>query len=208
MWKNADYKGMISFLSSCKWDDVFMYHFTADELWCAFREVIDHAIETYVPFKKVNSNRCVSKPLHKYPRHIQRLIARKRCLWRQHKHYPTDKLLAEKYTGINNECRAAVRNFEVQQENNVIQSKNSGSFFKYVNRKLGRKDGIGILKSTTGETVIADADKAALPNNVFASVNVADNNKMPHFAKRVSDEVKVEDVNFKPYVLMVYEIET
>jgi hypothetical protein len=128
LWKNGDYKGMKMFLSCYKWDDVFMYNFTVDDLWHAFREVIDYAVSVYVPCKYVNCNNSYTKPLHKYPRNIRDLITRKRCIWRQHRRFPTDKALADKYVSINNECRAAIRDFEVQQERSVIESGNSGRF--------------------------------------------------------------------------------
>ena len=79
LWNLGDYSGMCDFLASCNWNDLFMYNFTADNLWHAFREILDYAIEQFVPYKYVCCAN-IARPGRKYPRHIRELLGRKRCL--------------------------------------------------------------------------------------------------------------------------------
>ena len=65
-------------------------------------------------------------------------------------------------------------------------------------KKLGRAQGIGILKNQQGEAVLNDGDKANLLNQFFSSVNVTDNNIVPDFPPRVSKNTRLESVQFRP----------
>ena len=67
-------------------------------------------------------------------------------------------------------------------------------------KKLGRAQGIGILKNQQGEAVLNDGDKANLLNQFFSSVNqnVTDNNIVPDFPSRVSKNTRLESVQFRP----------
>ena len=135
--------------------------------------------------------------MHKYPRHNQKLITRKRCIWRQHRKYPDNKIILERYDLINDECRCAIRNFEIYQERKVIDSGSSGQFFNYVNQKLRRNNKVGMLRDKTGNAVTLDSDKASTLNDYFSSVYTADDGITPDFKCRVNDECdKLEGICF------------
>jgi len=51
LWKLGDYSGICDYLTSYNWNDLFMYNLTADNLWQAFRDILDYAIELFVPHK-------------------------------------------------------------------------------------------------------------------------------------------------------------
>ena len=86
------------------------------------------------------------------------------------------------------ECKAAILEYERQQEKQVIDVGNSGRFFKYVNQKLGRSHRIGVLKGTSGHNVTDDAEKANLLNSYFNSVNTHDDGTEPEFQPRTTDD--------------------
>ena len=65
-----------------------------------------------------------------------------------------------------------MRKFVINLEKKVVDSANSGQFFKYVNKKLGRSHQIGILKNEHGEVAVTDEDKANCLNQFFSSVYV------------------------------------
>ena len=45
-------------------------------------------------------------------------------------------------------------------EREVVESKNKGQFFRFLNSKMGRKQGVGILKNDAGEMLVTDQEKA------------------------------------------------
>ena len=87
-------------------------------------------------------------------------------------------------------------------ERNVVDAGNSGQFFKYVNRKLGRSYNIGILKNSDGSDVTTDVGKANLLNSFFSSVNTQDNGVQLTFPPRVEDGIKLETIRFTPDALI------
>jgi len=66
-----------------------------------------------------------------------------------------------------------------QTENEVVQSRNLGTFYKYVNRRISYRPKIGVLNDECGNILTDDRDKAELFNRYFASVGVVDNGKIP-----------------------------
>ena len=63
---------MRTYLLHYNWDNLFVYNLTADSLWRAFCQVLDNAIELFVPYKLVRSgDRQLPKKKKKYPRQVQ-----------------------------------------------------------------------------------------------------------------------------------------
>ena len=149
MWKHGDYDGLCNYLACYNWNDFFTYNLTADSLWQTFRDILDCGLELFVPYKFVC---CESTPSRKYPRRIRELIARKRCLWRHQKRDPNNEVIAVSYKNITKECKMAIHDFELRIEKKLIDAANSGQFFKYVNKKLGRSHSTGILKTVMAKT--------------------------------------------------------
>ena len=197
-WEQGDYDSMCSYLALYNWDDLFTYCLTADSLWNAFRRVLDDALDIFVPCILVNDSHCYTPHRSKYPSYIRKMTGRKQCLWRYLKRFPENQVLRAQYRKICAECKLAIRQFELYKEQKVIDAGNSGQFFKHVNKKLGRAQGIGILKNQQGEAVLNDGDKANLLNQFFSSVNVTDNNIVPDFPSRVSKNTRLESVQFRP----------
>ena len=76
------------------------------------------------------------------------------------------------------------------------------SFFKYVNKKLGRSHEVGILKTASGENAITDQSKANTLNSFFSSVNVRDNNVIPEFSPRVNENTMLDNIQFRPETIV------
>ena len=200
LWKSGDYDGMSAYLSHYNWGNLFAYNLTADSLWRAFCEVLDGAIEKFVPYTLVSrSPKQVAKK--KYPGYIRELISRKRCLWRHCKRDPNNHVYATSYKKVAVECKAAIVEYERQQEKQVIDAGNSGRFFKYVNQKLGRSHRIGVLKGTSGHNVTEDAEKANLLNSYFNSVNTHDDGTEPEFQPRTTGDTVIDSIRFTPEIL-------
>ena len=198
IWKQGDYVGMSSFLSNYDWDKLFTFNLTVNDLWSAFRGVLDYAIDCYVPHVVEASRGTSNLYGHNYPRHIKKLINRKRCIWRQHRKFPEDEKLSASYSSVCAECKDAMKRFEQYVENSIINSKDTGAFYKYVNKKIGRVPQIGVLKDSYGKSVTEDVDKANLLNNYFNSVYTKDDGISPPFAKRSYNGAGLDNIMFQP----------
>ena len=60
----------------------------------------------------------------------------------------------------------------------MVDSKNLGNFYRYVNKRLSHRDAIGALVDGSGNVITADEDKANMFNSYYASVGVIDNGCM------------------------------
>ena len=89
-----------------------------------------------------------------------------------------------------------MREYEIKQEQKIIDSNNAGGFYRFVNAKLSCKRGIGALKKDNGDVGLTDVERANLLNDYFASVTVKDNGSMPVFDRVVPDDAKIESVDF------------
>jgi ribonuclease P/MRP protein subunit RPP40 len=200
-WRKADFVALSAYLSNVDWQVLFSSNFTADSLWDAFCVIIDEAIDLFVP--KVQSSRSRRAERNKqYPRHIMRLSAKKRCLWRMKRSRPASLLLADKYRATTQTCRDAIFRHECSIENAIINDNDLGSFYRYVNGKLACSSGVATLRTDTGATVTNDVDKANLLNTYFSSVCTQDDGVLPPFPLRVPVGVKKDSIAFTPDILV------
>ena len=67
-----------------------------------------------------------------------------------------------------------------------MKNRNPKVFWNYVNSKLKRKTGLGVLKSKDGKRITGDLEKAEILNQYFASVFVEErlNTELPGFNLR------------------------
>jgi hypothetical protein len=195
LWKQGDYDSINNYLCSYDWNKMLTINFKADDLWKAFTTVMDHAIEIFIPFKQVGSVR-QAKRKRKYPRSIQHLSSRKCCLWKQVKSLPLNLTIKRAYSKVCDDYRTAVRNYEVDRENKVLEANNVGAFYNYVNGKLTCHNGVGALRDINGQTLTTNIGKANALNDYFSSVYTVDNGIVPTFVSRVKDTQKLESVIF------------
>jgi len=86
------------------------------------------------------------------------------------------------------ECRQLINGFEARREAAVTDSNNLGEFYRFVNKKLSCKSGVGALfDPATNKSVLADQDKATLLNDYFSSVGVKDNGKTLDICREIAD---------------------
>lgn len=200
-WKCGDYVGMCLYLKEYNWSDMFAFNLTADDLWHAFCEVLDKAIELFVPSVLTDYNQHTKTSRTHYPKYIHRSITRKRCLWRQHRRFPDNHMIKAQYCAVSRHCKAAIEQYERSLEEKIVAAGNSGEFFKYINKRLGYSHDVGLLKNTDGTCVRTNADKADVLNLFFSSVNVVDNGVVPELPARVSAEILLDYVYFDSDVI-------
>ena len=178
-------------VSGINWTDSFVNK-PVEELWDCFHVELSRIINIHVPTFKTNINQSVGKH---YPKHIGRLQTRKLMLWRRRRSTKDEQVKA-KYIQLSKQCREAIYKFVLEKELSLIDSNNTGKFYKYVNKKIAAKTGIGILKSKTGEDICNPKSQAELLNEYFASTFVDDNGVLPCFPSRVEVDNSLSYVPF------------
>ena len=132
-----------------------------------------------------------------YPVGIRRVMARKRCLWRHYREHPADAVAKDRYYRCEAMCREKVRNYEIARESKIIQSNNTGCFYKYINSKLSNKSGVGALKKENGAMATDNVERANLLNKFFSSTNSVDNNVMPGMNRpAATSKLDTVDMNY------------
>ncbi len=186
---------MSNYIASVDWLSLLSTNLTAGNLWSAFSNVLQSAIDLFVPVNYVRRDNSV-KCRRWYPAALKRAIARKRCLWRKHRESPDDERLLAAYHSAERKCRQMLRDYEIKRDNRVIDSDNAGSFFRFVNGKLSCKRGLGAINDEKGGVITGDAERANLLNDYFTSMCVDDDGETPAFDQVVSENL--ENIQFTP----------
>jgi len=130
-----------------------LYNPSALSLWSSFISVLRIAIDLYVPrFKCITKDPNTKRKL--YPKHLRKLRAQKCRIWRQLKCNTTDVLIRTHYLECVHEWRIQTHESEKQAELRVIKSSNLGTFYKYVNKRISYRSGIGALIDNAGHAIV------------------------------------------------------
>ena len=78
----------------------------------------------------------------------------------------------------------------------IIESENTGNFYKYVNRKLSRSCGVSCLHDRNGLPVTDDMSKSNMLNEYFSSVGTVDNGEVPYFPRQVPTNAAIDGIHF------------
>ena len=82
------------------------------------------------------------------------------------------------------------------KERALIDSNNLGRFYKYVNRQLSSKSGIGVLKNDQNELIYDSAGQASILNKYFSAAFTHDDGTNPLFPTRISDDIGLSSIPF------------
>ena len=186
LWSEGDYVSMCAYLREIKWADLLTVNFTADGIWTAFCDILDEAIELFVPSVTKTTERKARR--RAYPKHIRVLLQRKRAIWSKCRRKQNDLDLKAKYSEISANCRLAIQQHEIMLEKRVIDSNSVGAFYRFVNAKSCNRTGVGPLLGTDGQPVVNDKDKADVLNSFFGSVCVTDDGSRPSVAAAVPSD--------------------
>ena len=110
-------------------------------------------------------------------------------------------LVRQKYRDCVRTYNSLLRQHQKETERDIIDANNVGTFYKYVNNRLGSKSGVSPLCGPDGKLVTNDYSKAELLNNLFASVATTDDGKIPPLVGKVMCTDKIEHVNFNTFVV-------
>ena len=119
-------------------------------------------------------------------------------MWSQSRKEPHNAGLRARYREVATQCRRAMREHYIKVEERVVSSDNVGRFYKYVNKKLACKSGVGTLVDTDGNMITDDAQKANLLNQFFTSVCTTDDGCLPPVECKSSPGGRLTTVKFTP----------
>ena len=113
-------------------------------MWSAFTEVIIYAVNLYVPIKTApkHLHRSQKRFDCRYPKEICKAFATKLRCWRRYKAQSDNFMCKIKYQKCARLCNELVRNYAQKCEARVLDVCNIGSFYRFVNKRLGNKTGI------------------------------------------------------------------
>ena len=103
---------------------------------------------------------------------------------------------------MHKECRDLIADYEIKAEQRVIDSNDVGAFYRFVNKKLVCKTGIGTLRNKQGELITDNLAKANLLNEFFASAGVQDDGHHVDIERQVPDNVSLDTIKFDPGVII------
>ena len=64
-------------------------------------------------------------------------------------------------------CRTLIFEYEKSKESSVVNQSNLGAFYRFINKRMSCKSGVGPLKSASGSLLTGDRDKVTALNNYF-----------------------------------------
>jgi len=148
-------------------------------MWSAFIDVVFYIVSLYVPYRTSrscdHSQKCYNRV---YPKDIRKAFVGKLRCWRRYKANPSSALKL-KYQRCTQTYKQLVTEHEKNCETRVLDADNTGTFYKFVNKRLGNKTGISPLYDESGKLILDDCGKANLLNNYFSSVGTVDNGILP-----------------------------
>jgi hypothetical protein len=184
----GDYRNIISYLQQFKWHEIFITHFCVKSFWDFFCTHLDYCIDNFIPRTNFKN-----KP--KYPKCIRQLAAKKRRLYRNFKVRPTSNLKA-KYMECCNQYSDAVKMYNSNFENYVINCKNPKLFYSYVNNKIKQDRNTAPIIDNDGIVHTDDSKRASIFNNFFGSVFTIDNNNVPDTSTLPTPNCNISSVDF------------
>ena len=188
----VDWDGFNNYLCNVNWSEIYAVGDNGDQRWSAFSTTLNDAILQFAP---TSIKRVRKSAAQNYPHHIRKLISNKALLWKKTQQFKT-KQLQKAYRESANAVRKAIYAHTCQMESNLIDSNNLGSFYKYVNKKLSSRCGIGCLKRVDGSLSNDPKEKAELLNKYFASVFTMDDGCSHILPSRVSTGEGLSSVTF------------
>jgi len=95
-------------------------------------------------------------------------------------------------------CKSQIRKFEIKKEQRVINDNNTGSFCKFINKKLSCKKGVSALHNSAVSWLLTTMKELRLLNDYFASVCTNDNGVIPPVSKKVQQDTLLDNIVFTP----------
>ena len=165
-WTKADATGLQAFLGEIDWNSILL-HKSATDAWDSFKEILDQAMEKFVPRSTV---RGANTPKW-LTRDIVKLVRKKKRAWKLTKTHGTLENL-NNYKSLEKELIVRLKNAKRNMEKKLAYSgdNNAKTFANYIKSKTKSHTGIGPLKNDDGKLITDDREMSEELNKFFASV--------------------------------------
>ena len=141
-----DWDSFNEYFCHINWSVVYSVDDDGDQRWSAFSTILNNAILQFAPSSIKQVRRSAARC---YPHHIRKLISKKAFLWKKAKNFKTTQL-QKAYRECASAVRKAIYTHTCELEARLIDSSNTGAFYRYVNKKLSSRCGVGCLKRDDG----------------------------------------------------------
>ena len=125
------------------------------------------------------------------------MLTQKASVRRKYREFKTVQLKL-KYNALAKECRRLIHEHVRIREEKIINSQNIGQFYKYVNKKLASRYGIGPLKDNNGQFITQDDKKSDMLNKYFKSMFIIDDGIVHQVTPKVEECDTLSSVTFEP----------
>ena len=140
--RHLDIAAAAVILRNTDWHSLLSGKNDVDEMVTSFMAVIDNAI----PFIQRQGMAKHNKGQSTLPKHIRKLIHKKRKLWKRLQRYPpTDPLTDYKFSDFaaaRKAVKKAIYGFRCDELNKLTDCKNKKQFYRYINRHVKTKSSI------------------------------------------------------------------
>ena len=82
-WHKADFSGLEQSLSKVDWNTFICFNANATSVWPAFLNTVWDSVKEFVPHNGASHSSGIVNKRKRHPRHIRKLITKKRHLWRE-----------------------------------------------------------------------------------------------------------------------------
>uniref|UniRef100_A0A8C6XUJ4 Reverse transcriptase domain-containing protein n=1 Tax=Naja naja TaxID=35670 RepID=A0A8C6XUJ4_NAJNA len=179
-FKKGNYDLINNDLSSLDWQFLFTGCNTVEDHYNIFLHEVKRVIKLYVPITTPKTRK------NRLPIIIRKLQSKKRSLWRKNKSGHVANFKSQ-YKNLCHQIKTECTNYHIKQEENLLCTNSTCTFYNFVNNKLKDSRSIPPLKGPNGKDCNNDTIKANLFNTFFGSVFVNSNGSCPVFPSRSTD---------------------
>jgi Reverse transcriptase (RNA-dependent DNA polymerase)/Endonuclease-reverse transcriptase len=197
-FKRASYDLISVFLSEVRWDEVFSNCISVQEFWSSFQQILNQAIEHFVPLRELRH------PKARHSRSHRRLLNKKRALWKRLRKDPGNTTLRTVYNQCSRECKQLATDNYQKQVNQIISKKDPRAFYSFLNKNLKSNTCISALVDSDGATLHSSVEKAELLNNTFSAVFTVDDGSHHLCPPRIPQEDFLTEVCFSESIVSDY----
>lgn len=162
-WRRGDQEGLVNCVQEIDFQRIFQGK-DANQRWETLREVIDSALDRYIP---LTTRRKPGEPPWITPG-VKRITRRKKRYWKRFTRNRTDGNFAN-YKECEKQCKKVVSMAKKKFEKKIADSGNKRPFNAYVKSKTKTRQNVGPLK-VNNKLVSENAEMAEALNEFFSSV--------------------------------------
>ena len=186
-FEKADWSGLNELFRHVPWDCVFVSN-DINEVWNAWVDLFNAAVDQCVPKKSKKKNRCapwISNDIIKLARKKKRFYKKAKA--------SDNADLWSKYKNVNNmlkkKCNTARWEYLKDLASNMHDNKECKLFWNYVNSKRKGSNDLTVIKMDNGSTLTDEREISECMNEFFASVFTRENlENIPSFEQIITDD--------------------